>query len=251
MRRFPLLDGDEYDVDTVLSTHPTVMGVTHPRQGNLPEGAIVLDETFEQESLPSRLTEVYDGSPTTPLSHDGLLSGNNNSEITLTTGVTSGDATVVQLADGGSPVGLDWNQWSEIHVFTRLVATTSSDGYAFLTFGDDKDPRDMTEGFKFEQFNGANGDIAPRPVSGGSDLSSTRYTFEPETFGFSLIESENPLGTGHVVKWVANGEPLDSWEEDRGFPASGGSHTLSLGCATTTSAAVSVTFDRLLIILVP
>lgn len=249
MNRVPLLDGEELDLDTVLSTHPHVLAVTHPSLGTLPEGAVVIDEEFERETLSDRLVNNFDGAPATPISFDGLLSGNDNTEIELRNG-TSGEAVAVQLADGSTEVSINWDNWSAIHLYTRISSLDIDGHEAFVSLGDDLNAKNLTEGFKITvQHDG--GDSFWRVVSGGADQNTGRRPFtldQPTTMGFSIEEDEG--GNGHRITWEIDGQPLDEWNEASGWPSATGM-TAQIGHANLTGVDRASGFDRFLVILVP
>lgn len=250
MKKFPLLDDSEINLDSVPSRHPHVLSQRHQSLGNLPDGAFVVDEEFAKESLPDTLSETHDGSPTTPISHDGLASGNDNTEVTLQADGADGNATVIQLADSGSAVSVNWDNWSAIHLYTHVTGLPMDRGSAYLSLGSDKDFADANEGWYMEVQS--SGELFYRVRTGGASQNTGRRAASvgptPEVVGYSI--EEDAAGNGHRVTWSVNGDPLDEWNEAQGWP-SATDMTAQIGIRVTDAVTRTASFDRLMVILVP
>lgn len=248
MNRIPLLNGHELDTDSVLSTHPHVLSVTHPSLGALPDDASVFHEDFSREQLPWWLTYATDNGPATP-SFDGLASGNDNTHISLSTGTTSsGDATALQFADdAGTPQAINWDNWSAMHIFARFESIPDGAG-TYLTYSDDKDPSDSTDNIKMISRRDL-GSLYARVYDGSTQNDAEYRNTTPNTMGVSVYEGES--GNGHTLEWWVDGERHDRWTES-GVWVSSTAHQIAFGIVTQDTASdKTAIIDEVLIVLVP
>lgn len=231
--RFPLLDGTELDLDSQPDPHPDV---EHDK-------TITLRADFAEESLPWWLSYVTDNGPANP-SFAGLPTSGGLTDISLDTGATNlGDATALQ-----GPT-INWDNWTEMRAYVWGVTVNVPETRFRLSLGDNKDPNQISEGFKIGSYKDEN--ISARVITGGTSqngmIDQSLGGTGTHTYGFRLYESET--GNGHSIDFVVNGEHRESWAENKGWPAAQ-DLSFHVSVVTTDGTQAIATVDGLLIELI-
>lgn len=227
-----LLDGTRIKEDELLSTVPRVLAVDYPKLAHSTIGD-EYDADFGGQSLPDWLTYIADDNNTSP-TFDGI----GSSTVTL----DSGTGTVSGLQTDT----INWDEWSAVHVYADFVSFTDD---AYISFGDDKDAENISNGFKITTVSDTGS--FQRVVDGGSDLNAAGMVLSesdalssvPNRFGFSI--EEGPDNNGHNVRFYGYGQLSDEWIESDGFPPTN-SYNITVGTRNGTAA-----LDRFLVVLVP
>lgn len=211
VKRFPLLDGSEIDLDETLDSHPPS---NHSRN-------IVLRNDYIREQLEWWETYQTDSGPTSP-SISGLATSGGDTRITLDTGAASaGDLTAV--------VGptVNWSNWTEIRAYIWGMRSDGSGGHKHL-FSLSATPDYMSDGdanpagfaVGIHEWNGGrfnarvDTDSANQQSGSYSDITgSSEYSA-----GFRIYNNET--SAGYSVDFTLNGEYLIGHPEQGGWPAS-------------------------------